>query len=116
MQDGEHENSIQIPGETSQGDASGKELQLSASLDGYIGQQVVFDISGRYVIAGTLDSFDDDNLYLSAADVHDLRDSSTTRERYILEIGQFGVRPNRNRVVIPRPQVMSFSLVGDIIL
>ena len=111
MQDGTDEHPIDGPG-----DGSSTEPRQVTSLEQYIGQQIVIDISGRYVIAGTLNRVDSDNLYLDSADVHDLRDSSTTRERYVLEIGQFGVRPNRSNVVVPRPQVMSFSLLGDIIL
>ena len=111
MQDGIDESR-----EYDQGELSREGSREAKSLGHYIGHEIVFDISGRYVIAGTLERFDSDNLYLSSADVRDLRDSSTTRERYVLEIGQFGIRPNRSNVVVPRPQVMSFSPISDIIL
>ena len=48
-----------------------------------IGQRVVVDLRSEYVCLGTLKKVDADFLELRNADLHDLRDTDTTRENYI---------------------------------
>lgn len=85
-------------------------------LDGLLGKQIILDVSGRYVIAGTLQRFDRHFLDLAEVDVHDLRDSSSTRERYVLEVARLGIRPNREHTLVPREQVMCVTRLEHIIV
>jgi hypothetical protein len=52
---------------------------------------------------------------LEDADVHDLRDSSTTRDVYTHETRRYGIRANRRRVLIPRSEVVALSLLADVL-
>lgn len=84
-------------------------------LDELIGQTIVVDLSSLYVIAGTLIGQDQHYLVLEEADVHDLRDTTTTRELYVHEMGKHGVAANRKRILVSRTEVVSLSALNDII-
>ncbi len=80
------------------------------------GQTVVLDMASRYVYVGTLAGQDDRYFELTNADVHDLRDTNTTRELYVLEARRHGVHPNRNRVLVRREEVVSLSALNDVVI
>ena len=80
------------------------------------GREIVLDVNGLYVYLGTLRDWDDKYLTLEPADVHDLRDTATSRERYILESRQHGIRINRQRVHVRWNEVVSFSALEDVIV
>ena len=48
-------------------------------LDEFLNQRVVVDLSTAFVCLGKLTRYDDHFLELKNADVHDLRDTDTTR-------------------------------------
>ena len=52
----------------------------SPHLQQLIGQVVVLDVQAPFVYVGTLREFDHRYLVLTDADVHDLRDTTTTRD------------------------------------
>ncbi|MEX2287516.1 MAG: hypothetical protein WD648_10540 [Planctomycetaceae bacterium] len=83
--------------------------------DDLIGREVVLDAVGQYVYVGTLAGHDERYLILNDADVHDLRDTATTRELYVLEARRHGVRANRRRVHVRREEVISLSALDDVI-
>ena len=56
-----------------------------------------------------------ESLLLKNADVHDLRDSATTREVYIHDARVHGVQPNRKSVQVRLDQVVSVSLLDDVL-
>ena len=74
-------------------------------LDEYLNQKVVVDLSSPFVRSGKLVRYDDHFLELQNADLHDLRDTDTTREHYVAESvrtghqaePQAGARPPRPR-------------------
>lgn len=80
-----------------------------------INKVVVVDVESPYVFVGTLITVTEKTLTLDHADVHDLRDSNTTRERYLLDSRRDGVRANRHRVYIHQRQVVSVSELDDVI-
>ncbi|MBX3438650.1 MAG: hypothetical protein KF861_14245 [Planctomycetaceae bacterium] len=86
-----------------------------SSLDALVGQQVVLDVSSLYVYVGTLAAIDHRYLVLEEADVHDLRDTGTTREVYVLEAKRHGVSVNRRRVLVNRDEVVSLSALADVV-
>lgn len=77
-------------------------------------RQVVLDVSSLFVYAGTLVGEDDRYLVLEDADVHDLRDTSTTRELYVVEIKRLGLNPNRSRVLVRREEIVSLAALDDV--
>ena len=84
-------------------------------LDTFRGESVVLDLAAAWVYLGTLKDWDDVHLVLADADAHDLRDTSTTREMYVLEAARHGVAPNRKRVLVRRDAVVGVSRLGDVL-
>lgn len=80
----------------------------------FLGEVVVLDMQSSYVFIGTLTEIDHRYLGLSQVDVHDLRDSSTTREVYVHEIRVHGLAPNRTRAIVQRDQIVSLSRLDEV--
>ena len=80
-----------------------------------VGQQVVVDVAAQFVYVGTLKSVEAGFLVLADADVHDLRDSDTTRELYVLSSARDGVRRNRKQVSLCWEAVLSISKIEDVV-
>jgi hypothetical protein len=89
--------------------------EFNQVFDDLTGREVVLDVVGQYVYLGTLSGHDERYLILNDADVHDLRDTATTRELYVLEARRHGVRANRRRVHVRREEVISLSALDDVI-
>lgn len=87
----------------------------SPALEALIGQEVVLDMQGLYVYLGTLAGFDHRYCILENCDVHDLRETTTTRELYVYESRLHGIRPNRKQVLVSREQIVSLSPLKDVI-
>lgn len=87
---------------------------LAGTFEQFLGKVVVVDVEAPYVYIGTLVRFSPHFLELRDADVHDLRDSTSTRELYVLESSQYGVRRNRKAVQIRIEKVVSISLLSDV--
>ncbi len=84
-------------------------------MEEFIGQDVVIDVEAQYVFLGRLTEVTSDWVVLKQADVHDLRDSKTTRELYVLDSRTDGIRVNRKKAKLPVDQVVSVSLLEDVI-
>jgi hypothetical protein len=85
-------------------------------LTAWTGKTVVLDMESTYVIIGVLRQANDRCLYLADADVHDLRDTSTTRDLYVIDARRHGVNVNRKEVIVQRAQVVSLSLLEDVVI
>jgi hypothetical protein len=81
-----------------------------------IGREVVFDMESRYVCLGVLTGCDRSYAILEQADVHDLRDTTTTRESYVVESRRLGIRPNRDKVYVRICEIVSVSALDDVVL
>jgi hypothetical protein len=84
-------------------------------LQEYVGQQVVVDLSSPYVCLGTLSRADDLFLELRNADLHDLRDTQTTRENYVAASRATGVKRNRKRVLLVCREVVAVARLEDVV-
>lgn len=84
-------------------------------MEEFRGQQVVVDLRNSYVCLGTLAGFDDCYLELIDADLHDLRDAEATREIYVASALESGIKRNRRRVLLMRPEVVAISLLQDVV-
>ena len=84
-------------------------------LDQLLQHVIVIDVTSSYVFLGTLTTYDDRYLVLNDADVHDLRDTVTTRERYVLESKQHGIHKNREQVFVCRQDIVSISRLVDVV-
>lgn len=79
-----------------------------------IGQAVVVDMKSQYVCLGTLVGIDAVYLDLADADLHDLRDSTATREIYVYDSLRLGIRRNRARVLIRLDDVVAITRFRDV--
>jgi hypothetical protein len=84
-------------------------------LDEFVGQKVVVDLRSTFVALGTLSRFDELHLELKNADLHDLRDTDTTRENYIAAPLSTGIKRNRKRVLIVRADIVAISRLDDVV-
>lgn len=84
-------------------------------LEEYVGQKVVLDMRSPYVCLGTLVSVTEHFLEVKNADFHDLRDTDTNRENYVFQSVATGVKRNRRRVMIFRPEIVGISLLTEVI-
>ena len=84
-------------------------------MEDFVGKQVVVDVDSPFVYLGRLHAIEDKTLILKSVDVHDLGDSSTTREVYVRESRVHGIQPNRKTVYIRLDKVVSISPLEDVI-
>jgi len=80
-----------------------------------LGHKVVVDLRSPYVCLGTLQQFDDHFLVLRNADLHDLRDTDTSRELYVAESIATGIKRNRKRVLIIRAEAVAIARLEDVV-
>ncbi len=85
-------------------------------MSGMMGRVVVVDTATPLVYIGTLREVGGDCLVMDDVDVHDVGDTPTTKEIYVMESKKFGVRKNRRRVVVFLKDVVSVSLLEDVIV
>jgi small nuclear ribonucleoprotein (snRNP)-like protein len=83
-------------------------------LDEFLGAKVVVDLVSPYVCLGKLVRYDDHFLELRNADLHDLRDTETTRELYVADSVATGVKRNRKRVLVRRSEVVAVAKLEDV--
>jgi hypothetical protein len=84
-------------------------------LDKLLGQKVVIDLSSPFVCLGTLRRTDEVFLELQDADLHDLRDTETTRENYVIASLTTGVKRNRKKVLLRRSEVVAITRLKDVV-
>jgi len=81
-----------------------------------MGKEVVADTRSPYVYLGTLEGCSDSFITLRDVDVHDVSDSRSTKEIYIMNARRLGIQRNRARVMIKLTEVVSFSLLSDVLV
>ena len=84
-------------------------------LDEFLNEKVVVDLVSPYVCLGRLTRYDDHFIEIKNADLHDLRDTETTRELYIADSVATGIKRNRKRVLIRRSEVVAISRLDDVV-
>ena len=80
-----------------------------------LNQKVVVDLRSEYVCLGTLVRVGELFLELKHADLHDLRDTDTTRENYVAASCATGVKRNRKRVLVSRAEVVAIARLEDVV-
>jgi hypothetical protein len=84
-------------------------------LEEMLNQKVVVDMVSPYVCLGTLVRVDEHFLELKNADLHDLRDTDSTREIYVHASVRTGIKRNRKRVLVSRREVAAISRLEDVV-
>jgi hypothetical protein len=83
-------------------------------LDELLGEKVVIDLKSPFVCLGTLIRIEEHFLEVKGADLHDLRDTDTSRENYVAASVRTGIKRNRKRVVVFRADVVAVSRLTDV--
>ncbi len=84
-------------------------------LEEMMGQKVVADMRSTFVCLGTLVRADEHYLELRNADLHDLRDTQSTRENYVAASLTTGIKRNRKRVLLNRSDLVAISRLEDVV-
>jgi hypothetical protein len=90
-------------------------MEGASELESLVGQVIVLDLESRFVIMGTYRGNHGPYYIVENADVHDLRDTTTTRDLYVLDAKRHGVNCNRRRVFVRREPVVSITLLADVV-
>lgn len=83
-------------------------------LPAWIGETVVVDLAGPFICLGILEAADPGFLTVRDADFHDLRDSNSTRESYVIDSRRVGIRRNRSRVLVKLSEIVAITRFDDI--
>jgi small nuclear ribonucleoprotein (snRNP)-like protein len=83
-------------------------------LDEFLNAKVVIDLKSPFVCLGTLIRIDEHFLELKSADLHDLRDTETSRENYVVASVRTGIKRNRKKLVLFRADVVAISRLEDV--
>lgn len=89
---------------------------IQDSIAPHIGKPVVLDTKTPFIYLGLLQAMDDYFITLGSADVHDMEESTTPKDLYILEARRHGIQRCRHRVFVRMDQVVSFSLLEDVVV
>jgi hypothetical protein len=84
-------------------------------LEEFLGQQVVVDLDSPFVCLGTLARVDERLLELRDADLHDLRDTKTSRENYVAACLRTGIKRNRKSLLLARSAVVAVARLADFV-
>lgn len=83
-------------------------------LEEFLNQKVVVDLASPYVCLGRLVRYDMMFLELKNADLHDLRDTDTTRENYVVASVRTGIKRNRRRLIVKMSEVVAIARLEDV--
>lgn len=86
-----------------------------AELAKFQDQDVVLDTRGELVYLGKLKTIGEWYFELADADVHDVNSARTSKEVYIMESAKYGLKRNRHSVHVRKSEVISLSLVSEIV-
>jgi hypothetical protein len=84
-------------------------------LEEFLDQKVVIDCRSEFVCLGTLRKVGDHFLELRNADLHDLRDTDTSRENYVAASVATGIKRNRKRLLVSRAEVVAIAKLDDVV-
>lgn len=95
--------------------SDGKYSDLYEEIIKYTDQYIVVDTKSDFIYIGKLKRISSSYITLGDVDVHDSRETSTMKEKYILDSKKYGVRQNRRLVHVRLDEVISISSLDDII-
>lgn len=87
---------------------------MKDDLEKYLNKKVVVDSTSSWIYIGVLKKVTPNCIVLSNVDAHDNIDTVTSKELYVLESKNTGIKSNRQRVYVNLDHVISFSLLDDV--
>ena len=88
---------------------------VTGEMSAMIGHVVVIDTRSPFVFLGRLQDVRPTFAVLRDTDAHDLRETNTTREAYVLEAVRHGVNVNRSEVWVRWDEVVCVSKLDDVV-
>ena len=85
------------------------------ALQGMVGKDIVVDTRSPWMYIGKLAAVQADSLLLNNVDVHDGSETSTPKERYVIDSCATGIKANRRSVYVNLEYVVSVSPLDDVI-
>lgn len=79
-----------------------------------VGRAVVVDTDSTLLYVGTLAKADGLFYELTDVDAHDSTTTTTPRDLYIINAAKYGVKKNRDRVLLRCARVVSVSALDDV--
>ncbi len=89
---------------------------MRETLQGMVGKDIVVDTRSPWMYIGRLESVQADSVLLKNVDVHDSGETSTPKERYVIDSSVSGIKANRSSVYVSLEYVVSVSLLADVII
>ena len=87
---------------------------MKEDLKKFVKKKIVIDTRSSWIYIGTLKNIGIDSIELSDVDVHDSKDTHTTKEIYLLDSRKTGIKSNRDSVYINIDYIVSFSPLEDV--
>jgi len=87
---------------------------MKEDLKKFIKKKIVIDTRSSWIYIGILKNVGTDSIELTDVDVHDSKDTHTTKEIYLLDSRKTGIKSNRNSVFINMDYIVSFSPLEDV--
>ncbi len=84
------------------------------TLELFVGKKVVIDTDSPNIYLGVIESVNENSVVLVSVDVHDSKDTISTKDVYIMDTAQHGVRDNRKKVHLCLSRIVSISELDDI--
>ena len=81
-----------------------------------VGRKVVLDTAGTITFLGILERVCTDGFWLTEADIRDRTEGHVTKERYVCEARESGIKVNRRRLFVFSHVVISLSALDDVTL
>lgn len=87
---------------------------MSEELRKYLGKDVILDTDSRWLYIGVLKEVGRNYFVLEEVDAHDLSETTSTREEYILTVKRDGKVVNRKRQIVRKEVVVGISFLNDV--
>jgi len=87
---------------------------MREALKQFLNKKIVVDTRSSWIYIGTLKNIGRDSIELSDVDVHDSKDTPTTKEIYLLDSKKTGIKSNRERTFVNLDYIISFSPLEDV--
>lgn len=87
---------------------------MRETLKKFLNKKIVVDTRSSWIYIGTLESIGKNSIELSDVDVHDSKDTPTTKEIYLLDSKKTGIKSNRDRTFVSLDYIISFSPLKDV--
>lgn len=81
----------------------------------YLNKIVVLDTDSHWLYIGTLKAIEKDCCLIENVDAHDLRETTTSRDNYLIGVKTHGLLINRKAVKVHKEKVVGVSRLEDIL-